>query len=163
MTVFDYTVLTIMGVSVLLSLMRGFFREVMSLLGWVVALVVAKYYTLQLAPLLPQGIPSNSLRLLAAFVILFLGTLLVASLLSIALSGLFSKVGLGWLDRWLGAMFGIARGVLIVGVLVLLGGLTSLPHDVRWRNAMFSATLEAMVISVLPWLPQDISKHVKYD
>ena len=163
MTVFDYAVLAIVGISVLLSILRGFFREVMALLGWVVAFIVAKLYTLQLAPLLPQSIPSHSLRLLAAFVILFLGTLLVASLLSIAVSGLVKKIGLGWLDRWLGAIFGIARGVLIVGVLVLLGGLTSLPHDVRWRNAMFSATLEAMVMSVLPWLPQDITKHVKYD
>jgi membrane protein required for colicin V production len=46
---------------------------------------------------------------------------------------------------------------------VFLAGLTSLPKDARWRNAMFSSPLEALVISVLPWLPRDIAKHVKYD
>ena len=163
MTVFDYVVLAIMGLSVLLSILRGFVREALALVSWLVAFFVAKLYTLELAPLLPQSIPSQSLRLLAAFLILFLATLLICSLLVIALSKVFKREGLGWMDRCLGALFGLARGMIIVGVLVLLGGLTTLPKDVRWRNAMFSAPLEAMVISLLPWFPTDIAKHVKYD
>ncbi len=162
MTVFDYAVLAIVGLSVLLSMMRGFLREVLALAGWVAAFFVARTYTLELAPLLPEAIPSETLRLLAAFVILFLATLLVASLLAIALSEVFKKVGLGWLDRWLGAIFGLARGVIIVGVLVLLAGLTALPQDARWRNAMFSAPLEALVLSSLPWMPQGVAKHIKF-
>lgn len=163
MTVFDYVVLVIMGLSVLLSILRGFVREALALVSWLVAFFVAKLYTLELAPLLPQSIPSQSLRILAAFLILFLATLLICSLLAIALSAVFKRAGLGWMDRGLGALFGLARGIVIVGVLVLLGGLTTLPKDVRWRNAMFSAPLEAMVISLLPWFPTDIAKHVKYD
>jgi len=162
MTSFDYAVLTIIGLSILLSMMRGFLREVLSVAGWVAAFFVAKLYTLELAPLLPEAIPTQSLRLLAAFVILFLATLLVGSLLAIALSEVFKKIGLGWFDRWLGALFGLARGVAIVGVLVLLAGLTSFPQDARWRNAMFSAPLEALVVSALPWLPQGIASHIKY-
>lgn len=162
MTLFDYAALAIVGLSLLLSLMRGFLREVLALVGWVAAFFVAKLYTLELAPLLPQAIPTQSLRLLAAFVILFLATLLVGSLLAIALSEVFRKMGLDWLDRWLGAAFGIARGVMIVGVLVLLAGLTSIPQDARWRNAMFSAPLEAMVMSALPWLPAGVASHIKY-
>ena len=163
MTVFDYVVLVIMGLSVLLSILRGFVREALALASWLVAFFVAKLYTLELAPLLPQSIPSQSLRLLAAFLILFLAALLICSLLAIALSAVFKRAGLGWMDRCLGALFGLARGIIIVGVLVLLGGLTTVPKDVRWRNAMFSAPLEAMVINVLPWFPNDIARHVKYD
>lgn len=163
MTVFDYVVLVIMGLSVLLSILRGFVREALALVSWLVAFFVAKLYTLELAPLLPQSIPSQSLRILAAFLILFLATLLICSLLAIALSAVFKRAGLGWMDRCLGALFGLARGMVIVGILVLLGGLTTVPKDVRWRNAMFSAPLEAMVISLLPWFPTDIAKHVKYD
>lgn len=162
MTVFDYAVLAVVGLSILLSMMRGFVREILALAGWVAAFFVAKTYTLQLVPLLPQAIPTETLKLLAAFVILFLATLLVTSLLAIALSEVFKKVGLGWLDRWLGAVFGLARGVVIVGVLVLLAGLTSVPQDARWRNAMFSAPLEAMVLSVMPWIPQGISRHIHF-
>lgn len=163
MTIFDYTVLTIVGISVLLSLMRGFVREMLSLLSWVAAILVAKFYTLPLAPMLPAAIPGQPLRMLAAFLILFLGTFLVGSLISVALSEVAKSIGLGWVDRWLGVLFGLLRGVMIAAILVLLGGLTSLPHDARWRNAMFSSPLEAMVSAVLPWLPQGVSRYVKYD
>ncbi|MDZ4099538.1 MAG: CvpA family protein [Methylophilaceae bacterium] len=163
MTGFDYVVLGIIGVSVLLSIMRGFVREVLALVSWVVAFIVAKLYAVELVPLLPEAIPNEALKMLAAFLILFLTTLLLCSLLAIALSQIFKKVGLGWIDRGLGAVFGVLRGVVIIGTLVLLAGFTALPKDPMWRNAMFAAPLEAMVMTVLPWLPADIAKHVKYD
>ena len=83
--------------------------------------------------------------------------------LAIALAEVFKRIGLGGLDRMLGAFFGLARGVLIVGVIVLLGGLTTLPRETFWRDAMFSAPFEALVISALPWLPEGIAKHINYD
>lgn len=163
MTGFDYAVLVIIGLSVLISMMRGLVRELLALAGWVLAFFVAKLYTLQLAPLLPVALPSESLRFFAAFLLLFLATLLVCNLLAIALSQILKQAGLGWFNRGLGALFGLIRGVVIVGVLVFLAGFTSAPKDIRWRNAMFNAPLEALVNKVLPWLPADIAKHVKYD
>lgn len=163
MTFFDYAVLAIVGLSIFFSLMRGFVREVLALVGWIAAFFVAKTYTLELSPLLPKAIPTETLQYLAAFIILFLATLLVSSLLAIALSQIFKKVGLSWIDRGLGALFGTLRGIMIVGVLVFLGGLTDFPKDSAWRNAMFSAPLEAMVISALPWVPKAIAERVKYD
>lgn len=163
MTVFDYAVLGIIGVSILLSLLRGFVREFVGLASWVVAAFAAKFYAVQVALMLPVSIPNQGLRMVAGFVIVFLGILLLASLLAIAISELFKQAGLGWLDRSMGALFGLARGLLIVGVLVLLGGMTSLPQDPRWRNAMFSSPVEAMVVAVKPWLPQEMTKYIKYD
>jgi membrane protein required for colicin V production len=163
MTFFDYAVLAIVGLSIFFSLMRGLVREVLALVGWIAAFFVAKTYTLELSPLLPKAIPTETLQYLAAFIILFLATLLVSSLLAIALSQIFKKVGLSWIDRGLGALFGTLRGIMIVGVLVFLGGLTDFPKDSAWRNAMFSAPLEAMVISALPWVPKAIAERVKYD
>jgi membrane protein required for colicin V production len=163
MTIFDYLVLTIIGLSVFFSIMRGMVREVLSLAGWVLAFFVAKTYTLELAPLLPKAIPTETLQYLAAFVILFLATLLISALLSIALAQIFKTVGLGWLDSVLGGFFGTLRGVLIVGVLVFLGGLTELPKEPAWRSAMFSAPLEAMVTSAYPWIPPAIVSHVKFE
>ncbi|MDX1914223.1 MAG: CvpA family protein [Methylophilus sp.] len=163
MTAFDYAVLLIIGLSVLISLMRGVVREVLSLFGWVVSFYVAKTYASQLAPVLPADIPTDNLKMLAAFVILFLATLLLASLISIALSGILKNLGLGWLNRLLGGLFGFARGLLIVGVLVMLAGMTDLPKDARWTNAMFSSPLEAMVKAALPWLPSGMTKYVRYD
>jgi membrane protein required for colicin V production len=163
MTSFDYIALAIVGLSIILSVMRGFLREFLAILGWAAAFIVAKTYSSELMPLMPVDIPTESLRVLASFLVLFLATLLVASLLAIAITTLIKSAGLGWLNRLLGAFFGLARGLLIVCVVVFLAGLTELPSDARWRNAMFSAPLEALVISVLPWMPIGIAKHVKYD
>jgi len=144
-------------------MMRGAVREILAIAGWVAALYVARTYASQLVPLLPPDIPTEPLKVLAAFVILMLGVLLVASLLSIALASIIRKIGLNWLNRSLGGLFGLARGLLIVCVLVFLAGLTNLPKEELWTNAMFSAPLEVLVKSMLPWLPQSVTKHVKYD
>lgn len=163
MTVFDYAVLVIVGISVLISLMRGAVREILSLLGWVIAFYVARTYSSLVVPLLPYDIPSEKLKMLAAFVILFLAVLLVTSLIAIALATLLKDIGLGWLNRLLGGLFGLMRGLLVVVVLMLLAGMTQLPKDERWTNAMFSAPLEALVRTVLICLPKSISQHVSFD
>lgn len=163
MTVFDYAVLVIVGISILISLMRGAVREILSLLGWVLAFYVARTYAIQVVPLLPYDIPSEKLKMLAAFIIVFLAVLLITSLISIALSGLLKEIGLGWLNRLLGGVFGFFRGLLIVTVLMILAGMTQLPKDERWTNAMFSAPLEALVKTVLVWLPKSITQHVSFD
>lgn len=163
MTVFDYAVLAIIGVSILLSVMRGFLREVMALLAWVVAFWVANLFTDRLAPLLPDAIPSSELRYLAAFVLLFLGVLLIMTLIAIAVSQLLKLIGVGPLDRLLGAFFGFARGMIIVLVLVLLSGLTNLPKQPLWKNAMLSSPLESLVMQIRPWLPVELTKRLNYE
>ena len=163
MTVFDYAVLAIIGASILLSLMRGFLREALGLASWVIAFLVARAYAVAAAGLMPNAIPNENLRMLAGFAAVFLATLLVTSLLSIFLSEMVKKMGLSMMDRGLGALFGITRGLLIVCVLVMLGGLTSLPQRPEWHDAMFSAPLETMATKVSSWLPQDFTKHLKFD
>lgn len=163
MTAFDYAVLLIVGISILISVMRGLVREALALTGWVAAFWIAAHFTVPLAPLLPTAIPGETLRLLAAFIILFLGTLLIASLMTIALAELVKKLGLGAVDRGLGALFGLMRGLLIMLVLVLLAGLTPLPHEGFWRNAMLSAPFEALVVGIKPWMPEKLAKRISYD
>ena len=162
MTVFDYAVLGIVGISILLSLMRGFVREALGLVGWVASAWIAKSYAVEVAVMLPAGIPNDSLRLLAGFLTVFFGVLILASLLAVALSDVVKRIGLSMVDRGLGLVFGVVRGLLIVGVIVLMAGLTSLPQTHEWRNAMFSPPLEAMVMAAMPWLPQDFVKRVKF-
>ena len=131
MTSFDYLVLAILGLSVGLSVMRGLVLEALSIVSWVLAFFVAKSYASQLVPMMPEAIPTEPLRVAAAFLIVFLATLLISSLLSIALASLFKKLGLGWLNRLLGGLFGLTRGIIIVCLLVFLAGMTDLPKDDR--------------------------------
>jgi membrane protein required for colicin V production len=163
MTWFDYAVLAIIGISVLLSIMHGLVRELLALASWIVAFLAAQIYATAVAPLLPAAIPDQSLRLLAAFLIVFLVVLLLLTLLAIAVSGLLKKAGLGLVDRALGAVFGLVRGLAIVMVVVLLAGLTTLPRQPVWRHAMSSAPLEALAKVVKVWLPYDLSKHINYE
>ncbi len=163
MTSFDYFVLAIIGLSVVISMMRGALKEILAIFGWVAGFYVAKTYSPLLSPLLPQDIPTEALKTLAAFIVLLVAVLFINSLLSIAIGSIISKIGLGWLNRFLGLIFGFAKGVLIVCVLVFLAGLTSLPKEKMWTDAMLSSPLEMLVKSALPWLPNSVTKHVKFD
>lgn len=163
MIAFDYMVLAVVGISILLGVLRGLVREALNLLAWVAAFWVANAYTVQVAPLLPEVIPSESLRFFAAFILLFLAALLLMSLVTIALTELVKTLKLGAYDKSLGAVFGFLRGALIVLTVVLLSGMTSLPRQVFWRNAMFSPPLEAFAEDVKPWLPQGLSKRISYE
>ncbi len=162
MTWIDYAVLAIIGVSVLLSVIHGFVRELLSLASWVIAFLVAQYFASQVAVFLPAAVPNESLRLLAGFLAVFLIVLLASTLLAIAISSLIKRAGLGAADRVLGAVFGLVRGVAVVMVIVLLAGLTALPTTPAWRQAMTSAPLEALANTVKVWLPSDLSKHINY-
>jgi len=101
MTIFDYIVLIIIGLSVILSVMRGMIREVLAIVGLVAAFYVGVTYTNQLLPMMPIDIPNDALRVLAAFLVLFLATLLLATLLGIALSAIFIGLVESFLRRFI--------------------------------------------------------------
>lgn len=163
MTLFDYAVLTIVGASVLLSIFRGLVREVLALAAWVVAFFTAGLLGNVVAGWLATSILDDSVRVLVAFIAVFLATLISMSLIALAVSGLMRKAGLGVEDRVLGSFFGFARGMLIVMLLVLLAGLTGLPRQPAWTDAMLSAPLEALAAAAKPWLPQVLASNVSYD
>ena len=163
MTLFDYAVLTILGVSVLVSVIRGLVREVLALTSWIVAFVVASALSGTVAAWLSHAITNDAGRAVVAFGAVFVGTLLVMSLFSVALGGLVRKTGLGLEDRLLGSFFGFARGVLIVLVLVLIGGLTAAPRQPVWHDALLSPPFEALARTVKPWLPQIVASNLSYD
>ena len=162
MTWFDYAVLAIVGISVLLSIIHGFVRELLALASWIVAFLAAQNYAADFAPLLPAAITSGSGRLLVAFLAVFLVVLLAMTLAANLLSRLFRAAWLGLADRALGAVFGLLRGFAIVMVVVLLAGLTALPRQPVWREAMLSAPLETLANAIKVWLPYDLSQYIKY-
>lgn len=162
MTLFDYVVLFILGLSVLFGVIRGLVREVLSLAAWVVAFVAANVLAPHVARVLPEGVASEEIRLLAGFVCVFVLVLVAMSVLAIMASKLVKIAGLGVADHVLGGVFGLARGLLVVMVLVLLAGLTSLPRDPMWRNALLSPPLETLAGHIKAWLPADLARRITY-
>ncbi|MDV6343709.1 CvpA family protein [Nitrosomonas sp. Is37] len=163
MTIFDYIVLGIVSISVLLSITRGVVREVVSLLGWIIAFFVASHYAANFEPLLPQTVEDGSLRMLIVFVMTFFVALVVVMVCSLLLSKLVNSVGLGFIDRILGAVFGFARGVLIVLFIALAAGFTTLPQQSFWQQALLREPLEMIATQAIPWLPQDLKEHISFN
>ncbi|MDX1489828.1 MAG: CvpA family protein [Pseudohongiellaceae bacterium] len=118
----DATILIITAVSCIFGLWRGFVREVLSLLAWIAALLIARVYSEAFAPALSSWIASAAMQQIFAFALLFIATLLVGALINHLVAKLIAVSGLKLTDRLLGAVFGVARGVVIVMVFVYFGG-----------------------------------------
>ncbi len=162
MTLFDYVVVFVMACSVLIGLFRGLIKELISLIGWIAALVVANAYAAALADLLPASIPGQALRLIVAFIALFIGVRLLIMLLAMLLDSLIEATGLTLADRGLGAVFGLARGVVLVVAGVLVCGMTAMPQQEFWKNAMLSPMAVGAARAILPLLPDKVAQQVKF-
>jgi membrane protein required for colicin V production len=162
MTWIDYIVIAVLVLSVAWGAWRGLVHEVLSLAGWVLAFLAANL----LAAPFAESFPANmrpELRVVAAFVLVFIGTLVVATLAS-ALVTRFIKVSvLHSLDRWLGALFGLIRGLVIIVALAMLAGLSPLPRSSVWTQSATGYSLAQTVIQLKPWLPPAFAGRLKYN
>jgi membrane protein required for colicin V production len=160
MTLFDYLVLFILITSIIISTMRGLVKEILSLASWVIAFLVANVYGVKLAAFIP--LTEQSMRLVTAFVTLFIGVHLLMWILSMAIDSVIKAVGLKLVDRGLGSLFGAARGCVIVLALMLVCGATSLPEQPFWKNALLRPVAEATALSIKPYLPGSFARYVKF-
>jgi membrane protein required for colicin V production len=159
----DYAVIGVFAASFALGAWRGLVREVISILGWVIAFLAANLLAGPLSAAMPQAIPTPELRVAAAFLAVFAGSLIVTSLVGLLLSKIVNAIGLGGLDRFLGAIFGAARGVLIVLAAALLAGLTSAPRQPFWTGSVSGALLVQAALAFKPLLPQTFAGRLRYD
>lgn len=162
MTAFDYVVVSIVVASLLLGLWRGVIGEIIALVAWVLAFFAAKWWGAEIAQALFTGIADPALRIVAGWVAVFVAVLLLMALLRLAVRGLLKALGLTITDRLLGVIFGVARGLVIVFVLVAVGGMTAVPKEKWWSEAQFSAPLETAVLAGKPWLPPEVAKRIRF-
>ncbi len=162
MTAFDYAVLAVVLASVLLGFWRGVVSEILALAAWVVAFLVARAEGSAVANWLTGQIAEPGMRLAVAYGLIFVGILLVFAIARMLISLMLKAVGLGLLDRLLGAAFGVLRGLLVVWMAVLVAGMTTLPRADWWRDAMLAPPLEIAVIAAKPWLPADAAKRIRF-
>lgn len=132
----DIVIPSIIAISALFSVMRGFVKEALSLAGWLAAFWIALAFSKDLADLFLTGISTPSLRMVVAFTILFVVTLVIAALINQFAAQLVKKTGLTGTDRMIGMIFGVVRGAVVVSVLVLLAGFTTMTQDAWWRESV---------------------------
>lgn len=162
MTAFDYVVLAIVAASILLGAWRGLVGELLALAAWAAGLLAAYAWAPGMAPMFAEWLKEPALQLAAAAAVIVVTVLVAVALFRLALSKLLRAVGLGPLDRFLGAVFGVARGVLVVWLCVLVAGLTPLPRQAWWRQAWLAPPLETAVLAAKPWLPPEVAKRIRY-
>ena len=163
MTWLDYAVLGVLGVSIVWGLWRGLVREVISIAGWVIAFLASNLFAGPLAAHVPHAVPTPQLRVLLAYLGVFLATLAVCALVGLLLSRVVKAAGLGGLDRGLGALFGTARGLLVVLAAALLAGLTSMPRQPYWRHSLTGLPMAHAALLLKPWLPKTFAERLRYD
>ncbi len=159
----DMVVLTVIGISALLSLHRGFLREALSLVAWVVSGWVAFKFAGALAVQLTGVISVPSVRTGLAFLAILVVALIGFSVLNVLLGKLIESTGLSATDRLLGMVFGLGRGIAIITVLVMLAGLTPVPRDPWWRASILLGHFEQLARVAATWLPPEFGKHFAYD
>lgn len=135
MTPLDYTLITIVAVSAVIGAFRGFLREVIALLTWVVALWAGWHYAGLVAPHLVGTLADEPVRTWVSRAAVVLGVLLLGTLVGVATSHFVRMTLFSGLDRFLGFVFGLLRGGLVLGVLVILGQLLEIDRASWWASS----------------------------
>jgi membrane protein required for colicin V production len=129
----DIAIVTVVLLSAAIGLVRGLIKEILSLVSWGAAFIIAIYFSPMAAAELPAAWGSESIRLVIVFAGLFITTLVAAAIGQWLIAQLVSSTGLSGTDRLLGFLFGSARGLLIC--VVVLIGLREIAADRSWWQA----------------------------
>jgi membrane protein required for colicin V production len=170
----DVLIVVVVALSALISLFRGFLKEFISLLTWVVAIWLAIRYSDRLAGLLPAsldqaqlslgdtGLAISNLRVGLAFVLVVIAVLVLGAVLKHLIAMAVTRGSLSLVDRGLGVIFGVMRGAAIVVILVLAAGLTRLPQTPWWHDARLLPPFQKGALWVIRHLPSGYADYFSY-
>jgi membrane protein required for colicin V production len=161
MTVFDYAILVLIILSAALGLWRGVIREVFALGAWIVAIVCMFLFGQTVANALPLAGQAAWLKSLAGYALVFVTIFITLSVVGFLFTKIIRAVGLSFIDRALGMMFGALRGALIAVLIVLVAGATGLPKADWWKDSATAKPLETFAAILRSKFPDDLAKKFK--
>lgn len=156
----DAAMLGALALSVIVGIVRGLVFEMLSVVGWIAAYFAAQWLTPVVAPYIPVGEPGSALKHGAAFACTFVVALIVWSLAARLLRMVIHATPLSLVDRFLGAGFGLARGMIVLLALATVIGLTPLMKSAAWQQSVGAVWLQSVLRGLKPVLPPDVSKHL---
>ena len=160
MALLDWVVVALLVLSVLIGAWRGLLFEVLSLVGWVAAFFMAQWFSPAVANWLPVGAPDAVWRYAVAFVLIFIGVAFAVGLVASLVRRLVTVVGLRPVDRTLGAVFGLARGVLALLVAAVVVHLFVLADSAWWRESARATAMDAGLQDGEPALPERMASYL---
>lgn len=152
MTTVDWIIIGIIALSTVVSLWRGATREIFSLITWAAAIYIGVKFAGHLDGIFSSLIQTQSVRFAVGFIVLFLLVMIVGGLLNHLLSRFISLTGLTFLDRILGVVFGVARGILILTVMVVLAKYTTVPKDSWWQSSQLLPHFNGISDKLSAWV-----------
>lgn len=158
----DILIIAIIALSAIISLIRGFVQEALSLATWIAAFTLAWFFFRPLAVELEPWIDVQSIRLGVAYAIILLLVLILGGVVNHFMKVLVDTTGLSGTDRLIGIFFGVARGAVVVAILVLLAGLTPFPNDNWWQASRLIPYFQDMALWLKSFLPDDIAANFHY-
>lgn len=159
----DYAILGTIAISILVGALRGFIKEVFSLVVWAAAFIVAYQYGGDVAALMDDHISLPSARTAMGFTGLFIVVLLIGGLLNYLLGRLVESTGLSGTDRLLGGVFGAIRGLALVVAVLLVAGFTPIPADPWWKDSQMVQRLMPFVAWSAGFLPENVNEQLEFD
>jgi membrane protein required for colicin V production len=156
----DYIILAVLGLSVLIGLWRGLISEVLALAVWAAAFWVAWTFGPAVSAHFEHTISLPSARVIVGYGICFVAVLILGALVRLAIARLVESTGLSGTDRLLGMLFGLARGVLLVTLLVFLLGFTAFTRDPWWRDSQLLPQFQGMAAWLGQHVPDDVRRHL---
>lgn len=158
----DFVILLIIVLSAIVSSVRGFVREALSLSGWVIAFWVSLKFSGGMSVLFDQTIDDPILRLVVSFLMLFVATLIVSTIVNYFAIQMVERTGMTRADRSIGVVFGVLRGILIVTAMVMFSGLTPFPQTPSWDNSFFLYYFEGIAVWLSDLMPADVARSFKF-
>jgi len=159
---FDLALVAVVGLSAVFAFVRGVIREVVALATWVIGVVAAIAYAGTLAGMLPWFHAAPVAKEAIAFAAILLAVIIAGSVVSRMLADVVRAIGLGFVDRTLGAAFGVARGLLVVVVFALVAGVTALPKRDWWQNSTLGQPLAQAALALRPYLPRAWAERLDF-
>lgn len=156
----DWIILVVLLLSMALGAWRGLVFEVLSVLGWFAAFIVAQLYAATVGNLLPMQGATDALKYAAGFVITFIASAFAAGFLAWLAKKLIEKVGLRPVDRTLGAFFGLLRGILILLAATTAVLMTPLKNGEWWQQSSGARVLSASLKAIKPLLPGEVGQYI---
>ena len=160
MAVLDWVFLGVLGFSLLLGVLRGLVFEVMSVLSWIAAFVLAQWFAPPVGAWLPMERAAEPLRYAAGFAIVFVAVVFAGGLVAWASRKLVEAVGLRPADRALGAGFGLVRGAVLLLAVAVVVNMTPLRTAQWWTEWVGAGVSTAALRGLKPVLPEEFAQYL---
>ena len=162
MTWIDYVIIGLVFITLITGFLRGFSLEFFSLACWLLAIGVGLNFSSEFSVFLESIISNPLLKIAASFLLLVLITLIVGGLIRVLLGASIKKPELTFTDRLGGMIFGVLHGAVVVVVLVILAGLTTLPDDPWWKESKLLPSFQTCAIWSRDHIPSGLAEYIHY-